>query len=65
MAKIKRRGGSSGAIRDPGPMRGARFLRGPDGSRDGGAMGPIEVHMELDAEIPDLDNLSPRNPFED
>ena len=57
MAKTGKGGGSIGGIRDPGPMRTTRYSMGPDGSRDGGAMGPITDRIELDVEIPDLDNL--------
>jgi hypothetical protein len=59
MAKTTRRGGSIGG-KDPGPMRSARYSRGPGGSNDGGAMGPIKVHMTIDVEIPDLDYPEPR-----
>ena len=50
MAKPTKRGGSIGGIRDPGPMRVEPYAAGPDGSRDGGAMGPIEIGMERDVE---------------
>ena len=65
MAKPTRRGGSVGGIRDPGPMRVEPYAAGPDGSRDGGAMGPIEIGMERDVELSEPDKLDLPGPFQD